>query len=113
MKAHMGGIGTALSIDSFGARRVRVPKDIVFTGRFGYYEWDPVAIKQGNGWASGHIWKGMEILARRVFKPRIIQLVASRHTKYATPAALLHIEPRLRIRGIMSPRFLYACIVCN
>jgi len=38
MKAHMGGIGTALSIDSFGARRVRVPKDIVFTGRFGYYE---------------------------------------------------------------------------
>lgn len=102
-----GGRGTALSIESFGARRVRVATDVFYTGRFGYCEWDPVAITKEARWASGHIWMGKEILAPRGFKPRIIQLIASRYTKYATPAALLHAEQRLRMCGIMIPRILY------
>jgi hypothetical protein len=111
MKVRKGDRCTALSIDNFGARRVRVATDILYTGRFGYYEWDPLAITQGARWASGHIWTGTEILAPRGFKPRTIQLVASRYTKYANPASLLHVQSRLRMCGIMIPRILYAFTV--
>jgi len=34
MKVHRGGRSTVLYIDSFGARRVMVANDILYTGRF-------------------------------------------------------------------------------